>query len=530
MPFARLALGLSVLMAGAASAGAPKENSKPAAVLARERLTLQHQTNIVWCVAFAPDGKTLASVGGVLASKGELIVWETATGKQKFRVEQPRGIRFVAFSPDGTTLVTSDYHATTATLRDATTGQVRWVAPNDVSASAVAFSPDGKTLAVGGQNGCTRIWDIATRQKRITLEGHVDWVLQLAFTPDGKFLVTCGRDRTARLWDLTTGKEIRTFAGHTDNVEALALSPDGRTLATTSWDKTIKLWEVATGGLRANLTRHTTPVLTVAFSMDGRVLATGSGDINGPEDPERGEVRLWDLAAGKELTKFPAHPRGVWSVAFSPDDQALATASLDQTAKLWSLSWPRRSVPAVNLAGRELEKLWADLAGDDAARGYRAVWALASVPRDALPFLKPRLSSQKTPAVDEKRIGRLIADLADDEFGTREKATEELKKIGTSAKPALSKALEKKSSEETRGRLQQLLDTINRRVLPPATVRLVRAVESLEAMGTADAQECLASIARQMEDSPLRQEARLSLARLSRRAARAAPNEPSPRR
>src|SRR5437588_10441750 len=107
MPFNRFAIGLCFLAAGAASAQSPKESPPgpaSAAALALEKFTLHHQPDIVWCVAFSPDAKTLASVSGLQHLKGELILWETATGKPKVRVQQALGIRFVAFSPDGTTL------------------------------------------------------------------------------------------------------------------------------------------------------------------------------------------------------------------------------------------------------------------------------------------------------------------------------------------------------------------------------------------------------------------------------------------
>src|SRR5207244_4325900 len=103
----------------------------------------------------------------------------------------------------------------------------------------------------------------------------------------------------------------------------------------------------------------------------------------------------------------------------------------------------------------------------------------------------------------------------------------ELKKIGRPAYPALLRAWEKKSTGETRGRLQQLLAAINRLPLSPASVRLIRAVEALEAMGTAEARDCLASMARKAEDNLLRREAQISVDRLARRATRAAVSEPS---
>ena len=64
----------------------------------------------------------------------------------------------------------------------------------------------------------------------------------------------------------------------------------------------------------------------MAFSPDGRLLATASRDDT---------ARLWDPATGEHLRTLTGHTDGVWGVAFSPDGRLLATASNDSTARLW---------------------------------------------------------------------------------------------------------------------------------------------------------------------------------------------------
>ncbi|NEO73801.1 AAA-like domain-containing protein, partial [Moorena sp. SIO3H5] len=76
---------------------------------------------------------------------------------------------------------------------------------------------------------------------------------------------------------------------------------------------------------REVLTAHQDWVLSLAFSPDGQRLATASVD---------GTARIWDKK-GNQITVLTGHQSEVLSVAFSPDGQRLATASGDNTARIW---------------------------------------------------------------------------------------------------------------------------------------------------------------------------------------------------
>jgi hypothetical protein len=209
----------------------------------------------------------------------------------------------------------------------------------------------------------------------------------------------------------------------------------------------------------------------------------------------------------------------VGPLAFSADGKRLVSGGWDTTILVWDvqgLPRPRRAKPA-ELSPKEREALWAALGGRDAAEAYRAVRTLTRAGEQAASFLADRL--QPIPAADPRRITRLIDELGSGRFTARAKAEAELEKLEELAEPALRRALEgEPGSLELRRRVERLLQRLEGPVASAGRLRLLRAVEVLEHVGTPGVQP-LRKLSAGAPEAWLTREARAALGRLNRRPA-----------
>jgi WD40 repeat protein len=160
----------------------------------------------------------------------------------------------------------------------------------------------------------------------------------VAFSPDGEALAAVGSSGAIALWK-TDGTLLQVIDAHQALTLDVNFSPDGKTLASASMDGTIKLWKLDASPtvtdtsvpqkaqLRRTLKGHAEGLLEVSFSPDGEILATASLDNT---------VKLWNKN-GILLTTLTGHTGGVGAVAFSPDGTQLISTSLDKTAILWNV-------------------------------------------------------------------------------------------------------------------------------------------------------------------------------------------------
>jgi WD40 repeat protein len=493
-------------------------------------------------VAVAPDGKTVAS-GGLHSTT--LDLWDATTGSPlRQLVLGDSTTTACGFSGDGSQVVAAGEGGVLQIWQTATGKQGRrftlgrLVIDRSLGMEGCHLSADGKRLTgfavdrMAVHLSPLRVWDTATgelvaqrsfpvnHREGLTPNGG-SWARydgHACFTPDGRAF-TARTDRDLVFQDTATGWELARFTGNLGS--PVAISPDGRLVAAAAYRpnddplgdyevQAVVLAEAATGKevlrLAGKKTNH------LAFSADGRLLA--STDAEG--------MCVWNTTTGGRLfhRPWPAEvrpqpPRMVaFSMALFPDGRAMVTGLRDGTLVVWDLepaTWPAR--PAAESPGRkELERLWADLAGDDAARAYRAIHTLSRTPA-VVPFLRQVL--RPAAAVDARRVRLLLGALDSAEFQTREAATKELAGLKEQIEPELQQALKAGPSAEARARINRILASP-----PPVPVgdalRTLRAVCVLERIGDADSRQILRRLAEGLPTARATRDARAALERLAR--------------
>ena len=205
-------------------------------------------------MALSPDGKRIFTGSHHNTAR----VWDASTGRELLSFGLTPVVTIASFSPDGKRIVTGGYRpgsqGTVAVVWDADTGQELFVLKGHTigvngfassGVNSVAFSPDGTRIVTGRNDGTARVWYADTGQEVIALKGHTNEVTSVAFSPDGKRIVTAGG--LARVWDADKGPEVLTLKGHTNEVTSVAFSRDGKRVFAWDTQNKVLAWSAASG-------------------------------------------------------------------------------------------------------------------------------------------------------------------------------------------------------------------------------------------------------------------------------------------
>jgi WD40 repeat protein/serine/threonine protein kinase/class 3 adenylate cyclase len=194
----------------------------------------------------SPDGTRIA------VARDRTVILDARTGREVLSLDAfcPQEM---AYSPDGTRLVTSDDGRVHVwDLRDEggfdRVPEARILSP--ANATGVDWSSDGDLIATGGSDGVARVFDAETGEEVLSLPGHRGLIALVSFNPDGTRLLTGGTDGTARVWDVSrAGTAERLGVAEPSALHSVAYHPDGGSLLTTEFYGRGWLWDADTGSL-----------------------------------------------------------------------------------------------------------------------------------------------------------------------------------------------------------------------------------------------------------------------------------------
>jgi WD40 repeat protein len=321
----------------------------------------------------------LAGAAGLMCAPANTL----AAGRPQDRWIETPFSSALAFSPDGTMLLTAGHGSHVATLWEVESGarvcELHTPARGDpvpaglsgywrrgprFSLRCAVWSPDGTLLATAGDEQVIRLWDADNGREVAVLRGHKDSIRCLTFSPDSSALASGAGDHTTRVWDVATATEQVRFSATQYQPLSIAFSPDGQQLYSDGCGLFVRVWNVkgpvfelreqrAPAGLRPH--RDVTfNILHMDLSPDGKQLAldvagtirivdTGSWEevlevpgsrtrpVFSPDGrllaaiTARGIIVVCNVATGRPLFWLEGHRYGINSLAFSPNGRLLAS-------------------------------------------------------------------------------------------------------------------------------------------------------------------------------------------------------------
>lgn len=255
------------------------------------------------------------------------------------RDRKNKDVTTLEWSPDGTLLATGSYDGV-ARVWARSGALIHTLRGHNGPIFSLKWNKRGNYLLSGSYDKTTIVWDVSSSTGFVEQQftDHeapaldVDW-------KDNSTFASCSTDKTVHICRVGSAAPIKVYTGHQDEVNGVKWDPSGKLLASCSDDCTAKVWDVESNRTTPlyDFKSHQQEIYTVKWSPTGpgsnfpgkkAMLATASFD---------GSVRLWDVSDGSCFRVFNRHQDSVYSVAFSPSGDFLASGSLAGQMYIWNI-------------------------------------------------------------------------------------------------------------------------------------------------------------------------------------------------
>lgn len=334
--------------------------------------------NRVFGVAFHPDGNMNMIATANQDKTAKIWKWNIENKKYELLASlkgHNDAVTRVAFSPDGKMIATTSRDGTIKLWNTNNFSLKQTLKEHAYTVYGVDFyAKQNKDIiiATGGEDGIVKLWKQDNRRQKKILE-HDERVESLKFSPDGKNIVTVGEEKSIKFWGFgkqnSSGIEPEIDSG----VNRVAFSPDGERIVAESESGKIKIWNsdgerikiqqpniyrqqainrylcnlyfpkmdnlgVLSSERFCHVSEHTLSFskseqrLNALAISDNQILATASQYDNS------NTVKLWKLGNSEDepIDSLENHHQApVNGIYFSPNDEIIATTSLEDKVNLW---------------------------------------------------------------------------------------------------------------------------------------------------------------------------------------------------
>ena len=296
-------------------------------------------------LAMSSDDQWIAAI----VANDRTDIWSVDSGERRYSLRHEDGGKptSVDFSPDGLLVAVAFTDGSVWIWQSADGKLVQKLGDTSEKHEGfgfVKFDPTGRRLALIYEL-TVQIWD-TSHWTQVAKQPTTNRHYHAAFDESGDTLAMVGGQTTVDLRRTDTGQLISQLHGHDGLVHQVRFAPHGKLFSVTRGGET-KVWDTKLNSGNARTLQFDEPAQTVAFSSDSARIAVGGGTR------KTGFVSVHDAHDGRMLFQGTDHISSVRSVAFSPVDDMVISASWDHRIGLWNDKTKPRFLRDGNTVGIE---------------------------------------------------------------------------------------------------------------------------------------------------------------------------------